>query len=434
MTFRAHRLALLATALYLFLFPFEHVLLNLWGIDTELKPYRIAMAAGLALGLPWQASLTKSARSPIWLLLLAYVYGLLATSLMLSQGIASLRDAQHALLLIAIGAAGMFSVTVSVRTTRDARFLLHTIAWGALASIVVWYLTEGSATAYRFSGFMRNPNHLGFILVVGCVVLLYGALKPGNSTMVRVIQLLMLVAGGVLILWTGSRAGALALVISLMFQVHRTLRAARGSRARTLAFLGIGAGAVFLLVPELQEGLLGSGVGDRFALVNMATGAGRVDLWKAAWVAFLDYYGFGMGIGQFPQYSIYYLGQLGIPVYEVLLDFDLAIHNQYLSLLVEFGLVAFVFYVMAMWVILRKLNLLTRAPGEQGRLAVTVLGLAIADIVFAFFQDMHYFPLHWGVLGLSVAFISVSQKVRPASDQQRAGGSRLLAPDSIVHT
>ena len=76
-------------------------------------------------------------------------------------------------------------------------------------------------------------------------------------------------------------------------------------------------------------------------------GAGRLPTWRAAFILFQDNHFFGIGMGQYPQYSIQYAQLLPEGVENtVVIENKLGLHNNYMSAIVEAGFIGFLVYAL----------------------------------------------------------------------------------------
>lgn len=164
-----------------------------------------------------------------------------------------------------------------------------------------------------------NPNALALIAM--------SVLLGGMAIRMIPLRLLVIVAMGVVIVFTGSRAAAVASLAGFGVILLLRLRVARASSA--LIVLGVVAVAGLLLVSFYADATVRE-LDQFFALHDQHRGlesgaSGRSLAWQATWKLFLSHPLLGVGFR----------------THEYLLKVGTSSHNGYLALLAEVGLVGF---------------------------------------------------------------------------------------------
>jgi O-antigen ligase len=245
--------------------------------------------------------------------------------------------------------------------------------------------------AWEFSGLIGNRNAFATALVLALAVSVpNGGLWVGRSG--RLIHALVLGLVGWGIYLSASRAGALALFALLIFLVsipscRRQLRLLLGG--------GIAVGIVFLLVDILADAILGRNVGTSLgAAVNefkmltdiqsdrIASLLGGLRMW-------LDHPVFGAGLGAFMNEHV---GKTGAP---------LVIHNGFLWLLAEFGVIGFATFLAMPGLI--TIQILRTRRWRDDWANVAAMGCIITLGVMSLTHDVAYQRPYWLLVGAFIA-------------------------------
>lgn len=244
---------------------------------------------------------------------------------------------------------------------------------------------------YRSLGFFADPNlYAGYLLVTLALLVLR---TTRTSSPWLVVQALVLVAG---LVTSGSRGGLATLVLLAMFTALM-ISSAR-LRLTLVGFAVLAASIGFLLLPEDDgsQGVLGV---DRLLVSSAESGDdARFELWRLAISLWLEHPLFGIGLGQYPRFSVGIVGDLDTS------ELGHVVHNSFLSVLVSLGVVGLgIFLLMFAWV----LHTLYAATGltrnQQHALAGGVLVIA-AQMMTLNLENLRYVWIYLGlVVGLAVA-------------------------------
>ncbi|MBK8955145.1 MAG: O-antigen ligase family protein [Saprospiraceae bacterium] len=249
----------------------------------------------------------------------------------------------------------------------------------------------------RQSGFMDNPNYAAFTLNVALVYFAYQLSKvdDARSGWYRFFCFVAFIIVLVGIFVTGSRSA----MISLVFSVFLYLYFHFSWKKIIIGFL------LFIVVSGLLMQL------DRFQnymdvvpLLNRLESLSgreesRITLWKQGWMAFADTYYLGLGIEQFKNPDIYiqYLQTSDNPM--LVAQEGLVLHNDYLAVLFEYGIIPFLLFVSFYFTILR--NLL-----KQSNIRYRSMWLIIFMniVLFSFFDTTFQSMPFWFIVMIVSAF------------------------------
>lgn len=260
-----------------------------------------------------------------------------------------------------------FALVLSIVNGRRAvRWLLYAFVLGAALS-VAWGLAKtglspskygGSEAAVggRFQGGSGDPNYLAAVLVPAAV------LAAGLASTTRTLQRLGL-AGAVAIVAAGlvatqSRGGLLAAGVSCVV-AFAVWKGRRRLIASLVVLFVVGLGALLVASPSAMQRIKNAS--------DSGSGSGRVDIWRVAWHVTTDHPLFGVGLSQFPQVSPHYVRQTGTLGYVgLIVDRKIVVHNLYLQLWAETGIVGLLGFLTIVGLSLRASSTAAKRFAEAG--------------------------------------------------------------------
>jgi O-antigen ligase len=305
----------------------------------------------------------------------------------------------------------VFVVFGAIRNPRHARWLVHGYIAGAVLSAVVGLVAPAPDpdAASRLSGGIGDPNELALVLVPG-LALAFFALRGARSTLERWWLAASATAMAFALLETGSRGGLIALGVAF------TVALILGGRERTrvlTALLGFAALAVvyfaFAAPPELRS---------HVADFTTGGGSGRTDLWAIARQVAADHPVLGVGIGNFEAVEAEYASRTDLPSIELVIDEPHVVHNTYLELLAELGVVGFTCFIALVGgaVVLgwRAVRSFARAGATDLELLARGVLVGLGGMLAAsFFLSAEYEKQLWLLLGFAVALAGIAERARP---------------------
>ncbi len=223
--------------------------------------------------------------------------------------------------------------------------ILHFVWPGTLEVLSLDWMVHPSASVYRASGVIANPNFLGLALACGLSWIVVTAIWQGAQGRPEVTTWLapIITAAGIALILTFSRAAIVALGVGMIAALaRRSLRAAGGLAAATAI-------AALLIYPLFVQVRLGQTFGEASPAGEAAFAESdrlRAQIAESAVMAFLDAPIAGHGFATFREISPTYSGQSILT----------SAHDLYLKVAAEQGLIglallgAFLFsIVMPMW-------------------------------------------------------------------------------------
>jgi O-antigen ligase len=322
-----------------------------------------------------------------------------------------------------VGAIILAVVVTSLRRLRDARLVLGGFVLGVVLSVLVGLVNDGlggpgagaadtlTSTEGRLQGGLGDPNILAAAIVPAIV--LAAALAAVARPQVR---WALLGCVGVLVVGltaTQSRGGAVGAAAA--FAVG--LLAVKGRRKHVLR-AGLGAVLVSVLYFSAYPNAL-----DR--LESSDRGNGRVDIWRVAWRITEDRPLTGVGLHNFTVHSPRYVRQPGrLDFVDLIAERPHAVHNTYLELLTETGVVGLGLFLAVVSASLGAAWKAARQFEHQGDepSATLARGVAVATVgvlTAGMFATMAPRPVLWFLLALGPGLLVVSG--RAASSPEAVG-------------
>jgi O-antigen ligase len=328
--------------------------------------------------------------------------------------------------LLLYGCFSLLLLVGAIVERRHVRWLMLAFVAGGTLS-VLWGAAKGGLgasggvatevvdAAGRFQGGAGDPNYLAAVLVPA--IILAGGLavsrKQGQRALLAIATVILAIGFAA----TQSRGGLLAASVCALV----ALVIWRERRALIAGVIGL-AGAVtatyFLMKPSAWTRILESN-----------QGSGRIDIWTIASRIVHAHPLFGVGFGQFPQVSVHYVLQPGMLEYiGLVVETHIVVHNLYLALWVEGGIVGLLLFIGVIvgslrcgWRAMKRFDALGDA--EMASLARAAILALVGLLVASFFlSDIESAQL-WILLALGPILAGIAMR------QARATGS-VHAPTS----
>jgi O-antigen ligase len=243
-------------------------------------------------------------------------------------------------------------VLTALTSAREVRLIAIAFVTGSLLSVVIG-LASGSLTAAenavgqtaiqgRFTGGGGDPNvqAAAFVAAMFLIIGLFSVYRRRNARLALLLSFLLVAIG---FFATQSRGGLLALVVATVAAFVLAPRLRR-------AILGLGA------VAGVAVGVLLSIRPDALSRITDLGGgsSGRGDLWTVAWHVFTGHPLFGIGVGNFTVVEAKYTLRPGsISRIQYLTSVPHLVHNTYLQLLAEAGIIGLAGFLVVVFVSLR---------------------------------------------------------------------------------
>jgi O-antigen ligase len=284
-------------------------------------------------------------------------------------------------------------------------WVLAAVAWAALPVLVVMNVLPHELPIVGVQGerpaaAAGNPNLLGSYLVTSFFVVL-------ASPWPRARLLRLLVAGWVLwgVWLTGSNGGLSGLLVGLaVLGIGAMLRRSR-TREQVFGLVGglllVGVallvGGVALLqwqagrnpIQVISQETTGSPFGSSVGRADKGL-EDRLDIWRETWDAASQHVVLGIGPGQFVKLNL--LNPKGVA--------RASTHNDYLSEIVERGLLGLIGYLALCWMLVRWGGRLLGAEGDGRSTHRALAGAVWANLAFGLAHETYHFRHVWMLYAL----------------------------------
>ncbi len=393
--------------LYAFSLPFELVLEILFKIRTIFKPFRILSLLILAtygIKVLKQGFYLNRSEQADWLLYAVFIYGLFISCWRIVTGIFDVGLFRNDVLLVGLNVLTFFIYKTLTISKEQALTLFNYFILGIISNSLYTFYTFIFRIQYgRLSGFTDNPNYAALALVA---VITFLTLRTNYN---RKIGYQLLYALCVLFLIyifiiTGSRTGFLMFIAANFFIfLFSTVR-------RKLMLLLVSGVVVLLLLPQQLEKI---SFGGPLILIRRVSRSATSDtedvrfiIWRGIF-RLLEEQGYaGIGIGQFKANFPRYFGEESHKLILEIVNrgYYLSPHNDYLAILVDYGLPSLLCYLLFLGVTFSSLSkrmLYITRHEEVDFLRKLCFILFICLIIFGLTAENFQHPLFWFLLMFS---------------------------------
>ncbi len=198
----------------------------------------------------------------------------------------------------------------------------------------------------RLTGGIGDPNFLAAVLVPAVIICLFMALTA-ETPRLRLTAAACGLASVVGVFLTQSRGGVIALAIAV---VGAVIVAGPLRRNVVLVMVLVGAFASFYLILVAPPQSV-----SRYTAFTAGGGAGRTDLWTVAAHAFRRHPVLGIGDANFTVVEQQYAVNVNqnLPLATDVIQLREPVHNTYLQILTELGVVGLAAFMVMLWIPLR---------------------------------------------------------------------------------
>jgi O-antigen ligase len=313
-----------------------------------------------------------------------------------------------------IAALTFVVVTTTVRSPRGSALLAGGFIAGALAAVVAGLALTGlhpavsainSAADVRLSTGATDPNYLAATIVAAL------ALSGGLAVWRREPWVRLLLAGAAPVLLYGliatqSRGGLIAGATAVVMGVVLLPTQRRRILAALIPILALMA-LFFSLNPEAYKRITQPDGG----------GTGRTELWRIAWRIAEDHPIVGIGVNNFVAREQGYVLRVGSLRYaqELVIDNPKVVHNMYLQMLAETGIVGLALFLAMVGALLRATYRAARELERAGAVAAgtfarSVLVAQLAMLTASFFLSNGPDRRYWVLFAFGPALWAVARR------------------------
>lgn len=294
-------------------------------------------------------------------------------------------------------------VATAMAHRRPARLVAGAFVVGAVLSVVVGVALPGVGAGEegRFQGGVGDPNLLAVGLVPAAILALGLAtgqrdrrLRWATAAVVAVLLVGFAASGS-----RGGLVGAVATAVAALVLLARRRTTVVAASVLTL----VAVGGVLVGFPAAWE-----------RSDEVGAGSGRGDLWTVAWHTAGDHPLTGVGLANYPEVAGDYVRQVG-PLRAVdLIAAEPQVHNMYLQMLAETGLVGLLLFVAVIggcvWAAWRAARRFT-AVGDRAHAALaTAVVLAMFSMLVSGIFISHAVDRRlWVLLALGPALLAATR-------------------------
>ncbi|HEY8774920.1 MAG TPA: O-antigen ligase family protein [Gaiellaceae bacterium] len=352
--------------------------------------------------------------------LLALVVWSLASLIWASDRSLTLHSVSRLVQLVAL----IFVTYSAVRRPKDLLILVWAFLLGA-AVTSVYALANGTLRGGRLTGGIFNPNTLAAEIVVAIVMATF-LLIATRRGFLRLLLLAFVSVFAVAFVQTQSRSGILALAAAFAFAlvVGGPLRGRLTATVLIAASIGL-AYYVYAAPLQLRERVT--------SIVTETSQASplREDTWHIALQMTRAHPVHGVGLGNFPALeSQYFTSNLNIVQVGSLRRFQLVVHNTYLEILAELGIVGLTLFAAVLAMTIGRVVAMLAQPAREGGTPLLARAIAAATVgvmMSQVFNSGEYSKQLWVLLGMAVAAVALSSKPRLEDAPARGRGTTRFA-------
>jgi O-antigen ligase len=270
--------------------------------------------------------------------------------------------------------AGVLVLVVTTTLTNGSylRLAIGAVVAGTVVSVAIGLFGGAvQAESDRLVGGSGDPNFLA-AGIVPAIMLSLGLAASSTRILVRVATAVSIAVLTIGLVTTGSRGGFIAAAVALIAALVLAKR--QRVMVTCFVFLTVGIGVASISVDP--------GAWER--ITDFSESTGREELWSVAWQMFQDNPIIGVGLQGFPDHASEYVRALGsLEFSEFLVEQPKVVHNTYLEVLVETGLVGLVLLLVAIGACVRNAWLAARDFEAQGDLRMATLSRGVLAAMLA---------------------------------------------------
>lgn len=380
--------------------------LSLWPLLCIISYYRSSR---------WKINLHNLAWGHASVYLLWLIWGILSGVWALS-----LPHWIQGVFLLTVGVSSIVALTIFIRTKRQWYQALN-VAWVMMSLLVLWGFFEVLTNIYLFADLEQLDPYNQFTsllnripvttftnqndyatLLIAYISLTVMKIARARHWMAHVICGILLLISMFLIYLTDSRMILLSVILYFIIFGLLTFRVDITPRHGIMMMIIFAISLCFLivLIPSLRER-----VGGLFYIAGDVVNTGdtrRMNLWRNGLLFLGQTFGLGVGAGNVE----YWMGLT--PFFEVNQFTNL--HNWWLEILVSYGGLVFLLYVLNYGMMIRNLqSMRLRQHSVERRITNSFVAFMIV-FIFASITSANnmYIEWHWVYFGLLISYLNVS--------------------------
>ena len=395
-----NKILLFLVYIYVFLAPFEDILLFLYNIDTVFKPYRIVGLVILIMGFFYRYPrkplvVFGGDKFAVFLFAYGFLYTLLLSAIGANVNIGAFSNTMIQITFMVLIHLTLKRIDITYKQLdKILTFLVIGIAINAAIIVMDFYVFALSA---REKGMSDNSNYAAMQMAIAAVICLYRVQRNNYRifSLKNLINVFLYCFLFFAILATGSRTGFLIIAVCT-FTITMLLSNWK-SRIQLIPYAGIL--VIGLAFTPFVQNLIEQTT--TFNRLENASEDIRVPLFKAGVNAIKDSYGMGIGVAQMIDKQNFKKYMMPVmPNWAVEIDKrgkGLGLHNMYLEITVETGFIGLTAFMLFLYFIWRyQMRMFRRSPYRSIHgliatlfLSVVLMGLTGKGLLGALFWLMY---------------------------------------------
>lgn len=381
----------LALCLFVLFLPLEQAQFYLFGIETELKPYRFFLILALLISFFEKKYFKPKIVFEFKVLFFIFFYGLIIGIIRILLNEGNYSYLENGAIHFVIGLIILYLIS-NLSSFKLCRRLGNYLILGILLSSIygLYQFVSNPILNSRLQGFFNNPNHLAIIINMVTPFILF---KIKNRTKTSM-NLFLLIFFSLIVFLTGSRTGLIIQFLIIFIVLI-------GNRKNIFNLFGI-AFISFLIFNYVLSPILD--VNDsflsRYEDANITNASGRFDIMVSALDLGFDTFFSGVGIGQYRHYHLSYIDS---NAYQTVTEYELSTHNHFLDLLINYGIISFTLFMFILFSILKNIK-------NQKSQKIYQYLLLLVLVLSSLSQEMFQYPVFWLFLSTLIFFKYLNQK------------------------
>jgi len=292
----------------------------------------------------------------------------------------------------------LFAYSLASLLKNEKQFILLCLAYGAgLAIIIVLggYVAVAGSKGGRLSGGVLDPNAFGMSAAIAVFLNMFVWTTQNTKVLYKFLSIIFVGFGVIGIFSSGSRGAILGVVIGLLIILMYTPISIK-EKGKLAPIVLVGGVTILFFIPRYARQSLSYRLD--IQRIQQTRGSNRLDIWTDYLGVFHRYALTGVGLKRSREViKDTWTSEWGVP------------HNNYLEVLVEYGLVGLILFIMGLMSLWKRVSYKLKLERKKISNAV-ILGLFSAWLTISFFLSNLAIRDTWLMLGTIAAYGSLGNK------------------------
>ncbi|MBK6545950.1 MAG: O-antigen ligase family protein [Saprospiraceae bacterium] len=403
----ADRIILNLFFLYVFMLPFENIQEVAWGIDTPYRAYRIlALFIGFLILTTRKIRVIKFYKNDLKLLWV-YLFGLLPSAIAWADN----RLLAEYFWLTSLQYFIVLWILLLIKNLpfeiRHAYTCMNLYGIGVLINCLFMIYNFIFTDIGRQSGWMDNANFAAFANNIAFAYFFYlFYIKEGS--MLSISRILLLIASFITLIGlfvTGSRSSLISLSMSILIIIFYKANFRKALLNLAMMLFPV---FIFFQFVDFNKFITKAPLWDRLISLNNSEDPRRV-LWTQGLEAFKDTYFIGLGIEQFKNPENYRKYVHKSENVSAANQDGLVLHNDYLTVLFEFGILSFIMFIGFYYGLYNRLKIQIQINPKLFVFLVCFINMVLFSMFDSSFQS-HSMWFVYIILGIVAYMVPVPKQ------------------------